>query len=112
PEPAALRRPGGEAEIEPASADHAEGVDRIGLQVRVQAIVTASGNVAAAELYQQRCATDRATHAVARGIPTIREPQLPLRIGALDRVELVRRTVARRETRAVVRKVAEKAAGH
>src|SRR5438105_10629494 len=71
PEPAALRRPGGEAEIEPASADHAEGVDRIGLQVRVQAIVTASGNVAAAELYQQRCATDRATHAVARGIPTI-----------------------------------------
>src|SRR5438128_7076548 len=71
PEPAALRRPASQAEVEPAPADHAEGVDRIGLQARVQAGVTARGNVAPAEPHQQRCATARGAEAVARGSTTV-----------------------------------------
>src|SRR5439155_2032538 len=80
PEPAALRRAGSEAQVQLAPAHHPEGVDRVRLQVCVEAGEAGRGNVAAAQLDQQRGAADRSARSVAGGIPAIAEAHFALRI--------------------------------
>src|SRR5207302_132451 len=87
-EAATLRDAGRRARVDAAAADDAQRLDRVGLQIGEEAVLSARRQIASAESDEERGAADRAARSISRRIPSVGAVDLGLRIESTDLVQI------------------------